>query len=86
MDDFIDAVVACGQDRWYTFGRKLRVDHSRINAVTADKPDHASKLYAIIEEKRMQLGNEALAGNLKVVCEQLEIQGAVMDRMKSRHS
>lgn len=82
MDDLIDGLVACGQDQWFAIGRKLRVSGPRITAITENKPDHASKVYAIIEEKRMELGNETLAGKLMDVCKKLNIHGAVMDEVK----
>lgn len=82
MDDVIDAVVTVGQDQWYSIGRKLRVGGATIDAITDNKPDHASKLYAIIEEKRRDVGNKTLADKLLKVCKKLNIYGAVEDELK----
>ena len=73
MEELIKAVVEHGSDRWYEIGRKLDMSASGINCLAGDKPSYSSKLRAIIDRKRQQLGDKELGTKLLEACFKVDV-------------
>lgn len=81
MEAVRSAVVKFGADQWYDFGLELQFNGAEISALTTDKVIPTSKLQALIERRRLQVGNQQLAPLLLRACRRVPyaIYSAVMD-------
>ena len=62
------SVVKHGADQWYDFGIELGYEHAQVIASTKDMKRDESKLHALINQKRAELGREKLTDLLWHVC------------------
>jgi hypothetical protein len=54
------SVMKHGDDQWYDIGIELGYEHAQVMASTKDIPKGASKIRALINMKRAELGRDSL--------------------------
>ena len=86
FDTIRKAVAKHISSHWYEIGVELGLDKEEIESVTFDKPSHAGKLLAVIEEKRMAVGTRTTANKLLTACRQisLDVTEAVEEELEKR--
>lgn len=83
IDRIIEAVVKNGADRWFEIGWQLGMSHVQVKTTTSHIPSCTLKLRHIIDSKRAEVGNAALAEKLLDACRQISrpIIGAVQEEL-----
>ena len=68
----IRAVVDQGADQYFSIGRELGLNASKINATVSSIPTASGKLRAIIDRQRSALGEKKLVEELLAACKRID--------------